>query len=204
MVKPTQVLFVRHAQTQNITKQRLHGQTDSPLSEKGLHDANNTADYFRGKSFDAFYSSSLGRAMHTAELIGEAINMTPTPEDGFKERYYGWLEGKSMKWFEPDLSGPKITQPLVKFALLMSGEQPDDFVNRVITTFDNLAEKHQGKRILIILHWGILSVLTQHLQRKDLSVWRSVGPWTACGISEYHLIEGIWLPIYLDKNSHLL
>ena len=200
----TQVVLVRHAETQTITSRRIHGQTDGPLSEKGLRDVQKTAEHFRGQSFDSFYSSPLGRAMQTAQTIGGAINMQPQPLDGFKERYYGWLEGQSMKWFEPDLSGPKLTLPLVKFALWASGEHGDAFVSRVIATFDTVAEQNKGKRILIVLHWGILSVLTQHLQRKDLSVWRGIGPWIACGISEYHLINDEWQPIYLDKGSHLL
>ena len=58
MDKPTQVVFVRHAQTKMITSHRIHGQTDSPFHEKGLRDAKKTADHFRGQTFDAFYSSS--------------------------------------------------------------------------------------------------------------------------------------------------
>lgn len=203
-MQSTELILVRHGQTQTITRNRIHGQTDSPLSAKGIADAKKTANYFRGQSFDAFYSSSLGRAMQTAGIIGEAIEMTPMPEDGFMERYYGWLEGKSIALFEPDLSGPKITLPLVKFALKMSGELGNDFVKRVINTFNKIVAKHKGQRILIVLHWGILSVLTQYLQQKDLSIWRSIGPWTACGISEYHHINNKWHPIYQDEHSHLL
>ncbi len=204
MLKTTQVILVRHAQTQTITSHRIHGQTDGPLSKKGVRDAEKTAEHFRGQAFDAFYSSPLGRAMATAKMIGSAINMDPTPADGFMERFYGWLEGRNMKWFEPDLSGPKLTLPLVKLALWASGESGDDFVARVVSTFDKIADRHRGERVLIVLHWGILSVLTQHLQGKDLSVWRAVGPWTACGISEYHHINGAWQPLYLDSSSHLL
>jgi len=109
-----------------------------------------------------------------------------------------------MKWFEPDLSGPRITLPLVKFALWASGESGDDFVNRVTSTFDAIAHKHVGQRVLIVLHWGILSVLTQHLLEKDLSIWRAIGPWTACGISEYHRSNGKWHPQYVNNSSHLL
>jgi broad specificity phosphatase PhoE len=205
MEQSTQVVLVRHAETQTITSQKIHGQTDGPLSERGIRDAQKTAQHFRGQSFDAFYCSPLGRAMTTAGIIADAINMAPVPVDGLKERYYGWLEGRSMKWFEPDLSGPKLTLPLVKFALWASGERGDDFVRRVTTTFDTIAEKHRGERVLIVLHWGLLSVLTQYLQEKDLSVWRGVGPWIACGISEYHHNNnGTWKPIHFDNGRHLL
>ena len=109
MTLSTQVILVRHAQTEMITKNRIHGHSDSPLSQKGVQDANKTADRFRGQSFGAFYSSPIGRAMHTAEIIENVINMVPVPNDGLKERYYGWLEGKPLSLFEPDLSGPAET-----------------------------------------------------------------------------------------------
>jgi len=204
MNQPTRVILVRHGQTQTITNDKIHGQTDGPLSEKGLADARKTADFFRGQSFDAFYSSPLGRAMTTARMIGETINMQPVPVDGLKERFYGWLEGRSMKWFEPDLSGPKITLPLVRFALWASGEHSEDFVNRITTTFDALTEKHPGERIFIVLHWGVLGVLNQHLLGQDVSEWRRIGPWIACGISEFHHQNGVWKPMSIDNGDHLL
>ena len=204
MNKPTQVILVRHAQTEMITQNRIHGHSDSPLSEKGIRDANKTADHLREQSFDVFYSSSIGRAMCTAEIIGDALNMAPVPTDGLKERYYGWLEGKPLSLFEPDLTGPIIIHPFIKFALNTSGESADGFIDRVIKTFDQITAKHKGQRILIVLHWGILSVLAQYLQGKDLADWREIGPWTSCGISEFHQKENLWQLIYLDDSSHLI
>jgi len=194
---------VRHAQTEMITENRIHGQSDSPLSQKGVRDAKKTADYLSGQSFDMFYSSSIGRAMRTAEIIGQSINIAPVPTDGFKERCYGWLEGKPLSLFEPDLSGPKIMRPFIEFALKISGESAENFIDRVVKTFNHITAKHRGQSILVVLHWGILSVLTQYLQGKNLAVWREIGPWTSCGISEFHQNGKKWQPIYLDDSSHL-
>ena len=204
MNNPTQVVLVRHAQTEMITENRIHGHSDSPLSKKGVRDANKTAGHLREQSFGAFYSSSIGRAMCTAKIIGDALNMTPVPTDGLKERYYGWLEGKPLSLFEPDLTGPKVMHPFIKFALKTSGEIAEDFIDRVINTFDYITGKHKGQRILIVIHWGILSVLTQYLQGKDLAFWRETGPWTSCGISEFHQKKNKWQPIYMDDSNHLL
>jgi probable phosphoglycerate mutase len=187
-----------------IIENRIHGHTDSPLSQKGIRDANKTADHLRAQSFDMLYSSSIGRAIRTAEIIGNAINMAAVPVDGLKERYYGWLEGKPLSLFEPDLTGPKIMHPFIKFALKTSGESAEIFIDRVIRTFDHLAAKHKGRRLLIVIHWGILSILTQYLQGKDLAFWREIGPWTSCGISEFHKKDNIWQTIYLNDSNHLL
>jgi broad specificity phosphatase PhoE len=200
----TQIVLVRHGQTNATKNHRIHGQTDSPLSVEGIQEARKTADHFRGQHFDALYSSPLGRAMHTAEIIADAIKLTPIPEEGFMEQHYGWLEGKSMKLFDPDLSGPKITRPIVKFAMKMSGEDSGAFVERIICAFDRIAEKHKGGRVLIVLHWMPISIGYLHALGKDVSKYREIGPWTACGISEFHSKNYKWELDLLDKSSHLL
>jgi len=203
MNKSTKIILVRHAQTEMITKSRIHGHSDSPLSQKGIQDAKKTAEHFRGQSIDALYSSSIGRAMRTAEIIGNVINVTPVPTDGYKERYYGWLENKSSFYFSPDLAGPMFLRPFVKFALKKSGESPDQFIDRVINSFDDITSKHKGHRVLMVVHWGVLSILTQYLQGKDLAGCCEIGPWISCGISEFHSKENKWQPIYIDNGSHL-
>jgi broad specificity phosphatase PhoE len=94
--------------------------------------------------------------------------------------------------------------PIIELALKMTRESSQNFLDRVITTFESIVAKHEGQRILFVLHWGILSVLTQYLQGKDLAVWREIGPWTSCGISEYQQNKNHWHPLYLDRSSHII
>ena len=203
MAKSTEIVLVRHAETTMISDNRIHGQIDAPLTEGGMAAARKTAENFRGQKFDAFYASSLGRAMKTAQIIGEAINMQPVPVDGLRERNYGWLEGKPLAFFEPDLTGPAIMHPIIKFALRASGEGDEEFPRRVIKSFNEIYQRHAGQRILLVIHWGILSILTRYFRNEEMDGWQGVGPWTACGISEIHKNGSGWRIIRLDDNSHL-
>jgi 2,3-bisphosphoglycerate-dependent phosphoglycerate mutase len=203
MAKLTEIVLVRHAETTMISDNRIHGQFDAPLTEDGIKAAQKTAEIFRGQSFDAFYASSLGRAMRTAEIIGEAINMRPVPVDGLRERNYGWLEGKPLAFFEPDLTGPAFMHPYIKFALHASGEGDEEFPDRVLKTTEEIIQRHAGQRVLLVIHWGILSILTRYFRGEDMHGWQSVGPWTACGISEIHKNGSEWQIIRLDDHSHL-
>jgi len=162
-----------------------------------------TAQALAGQSFDAFYCSSLGRARHTAEIIAPAIAMQPTPLDGLRERHYGWLEGKSLAWFEPDLTGPWYNRILSQVALTFSGEKEHHFSRRVVRTFNKICSCHIGQRILMVVHWGTLSVLTRYLSGEDMKGWQLVGPWTNCGITEVHLNGQGWRFIRIDDHSHL-
>lgn len=63
--------LVRHGQTELNVQNILQGWQDSPLTERGCEQALATRAAFedRGVTFDHAYSSSLGRAQRTAELI---------------------------------------------------------------------------------------------------------------------------------------
>ena len=204
MNKTTQLYLVRHAETTTITEKRIHGQTDGPISEKGLRDAHKAADYFRGQHFDAFYASSLGRAMRTAEIIGDAIKQTPQPVDNLQERYYGHIEGKSLDLFEPDGSGLWILRPYVSLMLWLTGEREKDFIQRITNSIEEIITRHQGQKILVVTHWGVISILSLYFQGKDFAEWRKVGPWTACGVSEYHKNGSTWDAVRVNDGSYLL
>ena len=65
----TQVIIVRHGQTQwNIRKIR-QGHLDSELTDKGVVQARALGQRLARESFTALYSSDLGRALHTARMI---------------------------------------------------------------------------------------------------------------------------------------
>ena len=204
MSQPTQIFLVRHAETTMIQEHLIHGHLDAPLSEKGLRDARKTAAYFSGQSFDVLYSSSLGRVMATAGMIGEAIGLQPVPVDGLKERYYGWLEGKSLDWFEPDLTGSWLSRILSQAILLASGESEQHFTRRILRSFKKIYDSHSGQRVMIVAHWGILSILTKYFRGEQMKDWQVVGPWTACGITEAHLNGNGWQIMRLDDGRHLL
>lgn len=203
MAKSTEIVLVRHAETTMISEDRIHGHLDAPLTEAGIRNACKTARALAGRSFAAFYSSSLGRAMRTAEIIADEVGLPPMPLDGLRERNYGWLEGKPLAYFEPDLTGPAFMHPFIKLALHISGEKDEEFPKRVIRAFEDILASHPGQRVLLVIHWGILSVLTRYFKGESMQGWQSVGPWTACGITEARLNGNGWEIICLDDSRHL-
>ena len=80
------IYIVRHGQTQLNRKSVLQGRSDHPLNDVGREQAKSVGDAFRdaGIVFDRVYTSPLGRAVETAELIaGDApieVDTVPTRE----------------------------------------------------------------------------------------------------------------------------
>ena len=61
----TQLIFVRHGQTDWNKKNLIQGQSDVPLNEIGRKQATEKADFFIKRNFDIAYSSPLVRAYET-------------------------------------------------------------------------------------------------------------------------------------------
>ena len=61
--------LVRHGETEWTAARRLQGQTDVPLSCKGLRQAQEVAQRLADVDFDCAYASDLSRALDTAKAI---------------------------------------------------------------------------------------------------------------------------------------
>jgi broad specificity phosphatase PhoE len=123
--------------------------------------------------------------------------------DGLKEQHYGWLEGKNNTLFEPEGTGHWLFRPFVRFAMAFTAESCTDYETRVCRSFDALVAENRGKRILIVVHWGVLCVLERYLSGKTMDGWFSQAGWHYCGISEFHLNDAGWQTVRLDDCRHL-
>lgn len=65
------IYFMRHGETELNKRMRLQGRYDEPLDEKGIRQAIEAGEKIRemGIRFDRVYSSTLQRAIKTAELV---------------------------------------------------------------------------------------------------------------------------------------
>lgn len=101
------IYLVRHGQTMFNRYNRLQGWSNSPLTERGIADANRAAKKLANVDFAAAYCSDTTRAQVTAQKILD-INETAGHERPklisdmhFREQCYGYFEGQdmSMAWW---------------------------------------------------------------------------------------------------------
>ena len=64
----TQLILIRHGQTQWNQQHRMQGQSDSPLTETGVLQSRLLGQRLARMQFTALYSSDSGRAHHTARV----------------------------------------------------------------------------------------------------------------------------------------
>lgn len=67
----TYFYFVRHGESQANTRGVIQGLGESPLSKNGIRQAEAVGAWFQKKSIDIVFSSPLGRAQQTANIIAQ-------------------------------------------------------------------------------------------------------------------------------------
>ena len=139
--------LVRHGETLFNTQGKIQGWSDSPLTERGIKQAQAVRDYFgsEGISFDHAYSSTSERASDTLELI---TGMPYARLKGLKEVNYGFFEG------EREIFKPKEPQEIVSFFVPFGGENTNDLAERMRKTLTDVMEKNDHTNVLAISHSG--------------------------------------------------
>jgi broad specificity phosphatase PhoE len=91
----TEVVLVRHGETE-WTRTRQHtGRTDLPLEEEGREQARPVGEALRERTFGLVLTSPLRRARETAELAG--FGAAAEMRDDLAEWDYGEYEGRTTK-----------------------------------------------------------------------------------------------------------
>ncbi|KAL1521677.1 hypothetical protein AB1Y20_021332 [Prymnesium parvum] len=164
----TELLIVRHGETQWNAEGRVQGSGDSSLTVRGLSMAKALASRLRSgrKEIHACYASPLGRAYHTAQILCSSeggVNLPITREPRLAERSFGVLEG---------LTDDEQRQmfPQVKLAISAGdddyappggGESKSEVRARVLEALDEIVRAHPGQRVLIVTHGAVLGTIAR-------------------------------------------
>ena len=168
MEQETQIYFLRHGQTDNNREGRMQGRVDIPLNETGRAQARCAARRLKSISFDAVYSSPLGRAVETAQIVTglptQEINIEPRAiELGFgiwDNRLHA--EQFDILWDETD-----------KYVPPQGAEPLEDLMTRVHAMLQELAARHAGGRILVTTHGGVQQAVFTIVERRPLrDMWK--------------------------------
>jgi probable phosphoglycerate mutase len=156
----TELLFIRHGETDWNRQQRFQGQIDVPLNATGVLQAARVAARLADDRHDAFFTSDLQRARQTAAPLARAWQREPTALAGLREQHFGVLEGldvPTIKASHPELWA-RWLEHRGDFAL-PGGESLEQFQRRVLDTVRTLAEQLPGRRVALVTHGGVLDML---------------------------------------------
>lgn len=165
----TTVILVRHGETQWNQERRYQGQLDSPLTELGLEQAQLTAEYLKGFPINAVYSSDLGRAEGTAELIAAPHQLVPQLDSRLREMSFGVWEGLTRR--EVVERYPEIYHARYHDILatrVPQGELPAEVAARFRAFMAEHLPKHEQQMIVLVSHGACLRLALAHFLEMPL------------------------------------
>ncbi len=171
----TELLLVRHGETDWNRDGRFQGHADPPLNEAGREQAHELARRLEDVHFDVVYTSDLRRAVETAEIIAAGRDMPLTADPGLREIDVGSWSGLTREEIEERFPGSSEHD----------GESREVHLERVLRTVERIADAHAGERVLIVSHGGSLRTLRRHALRVD-----SVPPIEHCVVYELAFRDG--------------
>ena len=169
------IYLLRHGQTQFNQEQRLQGHCNSSLTALGVEQANamaNTlATLLAAPQEWTLYSSPLGRALHTAEIISERLQL-PRSEIRQDKRLMeiGLGEWERQRAPELALQYPHISQQVLSWYLKAPGAECLSQAQARLTSW--LQEPTLPQRVIVVAH-GLSGALLRGVYAglADEAVW---------------------------------
>ena len=171
-MKKSNLVLVRHGQSEWNKKNLFTGWKDPKLTELGIEDAIKAGKLLKTKEmkFDIMFTSDLFRAQETGRLILENMNQLDIPvvkNQSLNERNYGDLAGLNKddareKWGEEQVHiwrrSFDIPPP--------GGESLKDTAERVLPYFHSeiLPKAEEGLDVLVAAHGNSLRALVMELE----------------------------------------
>ncbi len=151
----THLCIVRHGESEWNVERRVQGQLDPPLTPLGTRQAEAVAARLAAERWDVLYSSDLIRARSTAAAIGACTDLPVVERKDLRERSQGRLEGllaTEARARFPDWDAKEVGR-----------ESLADLRERARIAFEEIARAHQGQRVVVVAHGGLIRQYLEHL-----------------------------------------
>jgi len=182
--------LMRHGETIINRAHRTQGWCDGVLTEKGIEVAVNTGLGLRDIKFKAVYSSDLGRAIKTANIVINENkyggNLTLKEIEGLREVYFGKYEGEYENIMLNDiltyLNVKSIEEAEEKYEFQKAycdsvseldetnrAENYNTAINRALGSLKSICgenEEEDDVNVLLVIHGGILRLIIDYFDKK--------------------------------------
>ena len=172
-MKQTNLVLVRHGQSEWNKKNLFTGWKDPNLTDLGIEEAKKAGNLLkeRGLAFDIMFTSDLFRAQETGRIILEQMNLghiEVVKDQSLNERNYGDLAGLNkdearVKWGEEQVHIWRRSYDIPP----PGGESLKNTAERVLPYFNSeiLPKIKESQNILVAAHGNSLRALVMELEK---------------------------------------
>ena len=176
----TDIILVRHGETEWNHLRRIQGQLDVPLNHVGLRQAEAVGRRLAREPVAVVYTSDLLRASATAAPIAAAHGLVPQPDGRLRERHYGGFQGSYYDRLQQ--TAPEVYRRMLSRDLdfdLDGGEKIPMLHRRVTDALLDLAGRHPRASIVVVTHGGVLDSCYRLATGMSLDAPRTFGLFNA-------------------------
>ena len=162
-MKETEIILIRHGETEWNSQKRMQGHSNSDLSAVGRGQIHALGEWMKNVSFDHIYSSDSKRARQTADAINQYSGHTLQFDQRIREKNLGVFEGLTSA--EARERHPEVYR-LFKTAgvnyVIDEGESTQQLLDRALEFIEEIRIRHSEERVVMVTHGGVVSVLMKH------------------------------------------
>ena len=162
-MKETEIILIRHGETEWNSQQRMQGHSNSDLSSVGQAQIQALGQWMKNVPFDHIYSSDSLRAKQTAEAITQFSGHELKIDLRLREKNLGVFEGLTSE--EARERHPEVFR-LFKTAgskyVIDEGESTQQLQDRALEIVDEIRMKHPEEHVLLVTHGGFIRVVMKH------------------------------------------
>ena len=202
-MEATQIILVRHGETDWNARGLMQGHSDTPLNAVGRAQAQRVAAHLAGEPVRAIYCSNLARASETASIIDQTLHIGIVTSPALRERRYGVWEGLTPTEIQaryPELFA-EWRSGRMDFAP-PGGETRGQLLTRALAELTAIAHRHPRELAVVVTHGGLCYVVLNHLltsvdgERRELNF----------GNASLHRLElsgQRWSVLSMNETTHL-
>ncbi len=200
----TRIFLIRHGEAEGNLYRRIHGVTDTSLTELGLRQLMPLRQRFEGVRIDAIYASSLRRAQQTARALSEprGLEVRICPElreqnmGAWEDRCWGWAAKYEPAQYDALNKDPeKYTVP--------GGETYGAVLERYLPAMQRIAEAHDGETVALFSHGGAIRMVLNHLLGYASSEIARIPHCDNTSVAELTYENGSFRVLNYNDNTHL-
>ncbi len=173
IMETTRVYLVRHGATQLSAEDRFAGSVGVDLSDEGRWQASRLGERLKGERIAAVYSSTLSRAVETAEIISGHCQAELSTHGGLREIAHGHWEGLTRAEVEARFQQEYAEWVADPFTVAPEGgESGVSVLARALPVIREIVTQHPGERVLVVSHKATIRLLLSSLLGFDARGYR--------------------------------
>ena len=162
-MKETEIILIRHGETEWNSQQRMQGHSNSDLSSVGQAQIQALGQWMKNVPFDLIYSRDSLRAKQTAEAITQFSGHELKIDLRLREKNLGVFEGLTSE--EARERHPEVFR-LFKTSgskyVIDEGESTQQLQDRALEIVEEIRIKHPEECVLLVTHGGFIRVVMKH------------------------------------------